>query len=119
MPQAVESLIAGEAESPESFEWLRQVRHSWDPETGALTVAFAQSVLRYGWEYDGNGLDCITLTSPMSMDGLLAAISALGSSPVVSLPMGEYQWFIYFFSFWVWLWDLGLGGLGPGNLFWA
>ncbi|MEW5314683.1 MAG: hypothetical protein WDW38_006158 [Sanguina aurantia] len=87
--QAVESLIAGEAEGPGSFEWLRQVRHAWDPETGALTVSFAQSAaLRYGWEYDGNGLDCVTLTSPMSMDGLLASISALGSSPVVSLPMG-------------------------------
>ncbi|MEW5297332.1 MAG: hypothetical protein WDW36_000548 [Sanguina aurantia] len=86
---AVESLIAGEAEGPGSFEWLRQVRHAWDPETGALTVSFAQSAaLRYGWEYDGNGLDCVTLTSPMSMDGLLASISALGSSPVVSLPMG-------------------------------
>lgn len=72
-----------------------QVRHYWDSEDyggrGVLYLAFAQSRLPYGFEYDGRPLDPVSLPLLLSVPGLLAAVNALQTSPVVSLglPAGQ------------------------------
>lgn len=40
--QVVEGLLAEDVNGPDSFEWLRQVRHYWDGGNDILYVAFAQ-----------------------------------------------------------------------------
>ncbi|GAX79832.1 hypothetical protein CEUSTIGMA_g7272.t1 [Chlamydomonas eustigma] len=88
--QVVEDLISSEAVGTDGFDWNRQVRHYWDREgaggAGSIHIAFAQARLRYGFEYDGRPQDPAAAVSvPVSLPGLLAAVNALTTSPVVSL----------------------------------
>ncbi|KAF5834335.1 hypothetical protein DUNSADRAFT_9036, partial [Dunaliella salina] len=89
--QVVDGLVSCEAPSLESFEWLRQVRHYWDNETDVLYVAFAQTRLPYGFEYNGREVDAAFTTAPLSVPGLLAAVNALQTSPIVTLALGGGQ----------------------------
>ncbi|GIM10488.1 hypothetical protein Vretimale_14029, partial [Volvox reticuliferus] len=87
--QVVEELIGAEVAGPDTFDWQRNVRHYWDAERGAIEVAFGTQRHEYGFEYDGTTQDAVGLVLPMTVPSLLAAVSALQASPVVSLVRAE------------------------------
>lgn len=91
--RVVEDLQASDAIGSDGFEWLRQVRHYWDPDanegTGGLLVMFSQTRLQYGFEYDGKRVEAVPLMLLATENGLLSAINALQTSPLVSLGLSK------------------------------
>jgi hypothetical protein len=89
----VEDLQASDAIGAEGFEWLRQVRYYWDPEAneggGGLIVMFSQTRIQYGFEYNGRAVEAVPLMLLATENGLLSAINALQTSPLVSLGLSK------------------------------
>ncbi len=85
----MEDLIGSDVSSADTFDWERHVRHYWDPERGAVEVALPTQRHEYGFEYDGTAQDAGELVLPMAVPSLLAAVSALQASPVVTLARGK------------------------------
>ena len=85
----VEDLQASDAVSIDGFEWLRQIRHYWDPDAndgcGGLLIMFSQTRLQYGFEYDGKQPHAVPQMLLATENGLLSAINALQTSPLVTL----------------------------------
>ncbi len=50
-----------------------------------------QTRLPYGFEYDGSPLDVIPTLLPSCCPGLMAAVNALQTSPVVTLALAGVQ----------------------------
>eukprot|EP00775_Hariotina_reticulata_P006043 gene6043-6281_t len=76
-------LCAAGVTGPTDFEWGKQLRFYWQPETSHLQVCFGSCQLPYGWEYAPANLQSFISMPNSSL--LSAAAAALQSSPIVGL----------------------------------
>jgi hypothetical protein len=81
----VAALVTERAAATHEWAWQRQLRHYWDQDASACSIAVGDAAIAYGWEFHGGARLTDIMLLPYTERSVLTACMALHADVMLSL----------------------------------